>query len=374
MGTGLPGEFIPIAEETGMIIEIGKWIKETACTQNKAWQDAGLPAIPVSINLSAHRFLQKDLIVNLKETLEKTNLDPQYLQVEIVETSLLENEKVVFSILSELREMGIKIFMDDFGTGYSSLSSLKKFKGKVDTIKIDRSFINELSRTDAEGSNFFTKTIIDLAHHLQMDVVAEGVETVEQLEIVKEYHCNNIQGYLFSKPVPADEFAALLKKGKIEPPYDNNEDISNEERRNFFRVTLDFPLSASMTLIRIHGRKVELGRTEVLVEDIGLGGLRFLSDIRLPVHRDIILEFETEILGNTIKMYGSVVWMRELKSDIYQYGLEFSMDEGERSVLAQLLNRLAILLRKNPLVPDCRFVKVNPYTFFKQKNKSSSSM
>ena len=130
-----------------------------------------------------------------------------------------------------------------------------------------------------------------------------------------------------------------------------------EERRKFFRINLDFPLSASMTLIRIHGRKVELGRTEVLVEDIGLGGLRFLSDIRLPVNRDIILEFETEILGNTIKMYGSVVWMKELKFGIYQYGLEFSMDESERSVLTQLLNKLAILLRKNPLIPDCSFVK-----------------
>ena len=123
-----------------------------------------------------------------------------------------------------------------------------------------------------------------------------------------------------------------------------------------------------MTLIRIHGRKVELGSTEVLVEDIGLGGLRFLSDIRLAVHQDILLEFETEILGNMIKMYGAVVWMREVKSGIYQYGLEFSMEESERSVLTQLLNKFALLLRKNPLVPDCNFVKTNRYNFFKNKN------
>ena len=142
-----PGEFIPIAEETGMIIEIGKWVKETACIQNKAWQDAGLPAIPVSINLSAHRFLEKDLLVNIKEILAKTKLDPKYLQIEIVETSLLENEKVVFSILDELKKIGIKIFLDDFGTGYSSLSYLKRFKGRIDTLKIDRSFINDLSRS-----------------------------------------------------------------------------------------------------------------------------------------------------------------------------------------------------------------------------------
>ena len=232
-----PGEFIPIAEETGMILEIGKWIKKTACFQIKAWQDAGLPVIPVSINLSAHRFLEKDLLVNLKETLAETKLDPKYLEVEITETSLLENEKVVFSVLDEIRNIGIRISLDDFGTGYSSLSYLKRFKGRIDTLKIDRSFINDLSRTDVEDSNFITKTIIELAQHLNMDVVAEGVETVEQLEILKEYNCNTIQGYLFSKPVPAEEFAALLRNGKIETPAVSNadENMVIEDRRKFLR-------------------------------------------------------------------------------------------------------------------------------------------
>ncbi|WP_428909990.1 EAL domain-containing protein [Niallia sp. Krafla_26] len=366
-----PGEFIPIAEEIGMTIEIGRWIKESVCIQNKAWQDAGLPAIPVSINLSAQRFLEKDLVVNLKKILSEINLDPKYLQVEIVETYLLENETVVISILDELKKLGIKVFLDDFGTGYSSLSYLKRFKGKIDTLKIDRSFINDLSRTDAENSNFITKTIIDLAHHLEMDVVAEGVETVEQLELLKEYNCNMIQGYLFSKPIPADEFAIHLKKGKIELPNDNNENIVIEERRKFFRMNFDVPLCASMTLTRIHGKDVNLGKTEVLVEDIGLGGLRFLSDIRLPIHRDILLEFKTEILGKTITMYGSIVWMKELKSNIYQYGVEFAIDEQERSHLSKLLNKLAILIRKNPLVPECSFVNVDRYQFFQDKERNN---
>jgi diguanylate cyclase (GGDEF)-like protein/PAS domain S-box-containing protein len=211
-----PGEFIPIAEETGLILEIGKWVLETACIQNKAWQDAGLPVIPVSVNISAHRFLDLGFLVDIKDLLVKTKQDPQNLQIEIVETSLLENEEVVFSILDEIKKIGIKIFLDDFGTGYSSLSYLKRFKGRIDTLKIDRSFINGLSRTDVESSNFLTKTIIQLAQHLDMNVVAEGVETIEQLEILNEYNCNIIQGYIFSKPVPAEEFASLLKKGKIE--------------------------------------------------------------------------------------------------------------------------------------------------------------
>ncbi len=323
-----PGEFIPIAEETGMILEIGKWIKKVACLQNKAWQDAGLPLIPVSINLSAHRFLEKDLLENIKKTLAETGLDPKYLEVEITETFLLVNEKVVFSILDGIREIGIRISLDDFGTGYSSLSYLKRFKGRMNTLKIDQSFINDLSKADVEGSNFITKTIIELAQHLNMDVVAEGVETEEQLEILKEFNCDTVQGYLFSKPVPAEAFAALLRNGKTKIPTipNSDENIDSEERRKSFEIDPDDPLRASMTLIQIHGRKVELGRSEVWIEEIELGRLQFLSDLRLVVHKDIILEIETVIRGNTMKMYGSVVWMRELKSGKYQYGLDFRED------------------------------------------------
>ena len=366
-----PNEFIPLAEETGIIIEIDKWIKYTACSQNKAWQDAGLPAIPVSINLSAHRFLGKDLISSISQILKETKLNPEYLEIEILETALLENDKVVFSILDELRSLGIRISLDDFGTGYSSLSYLQRYKGRIDTLKIDRTFINNLSQSDLDDSNFITKTIIQLAQHLEMNVVAEGVETKEQLKVLQNYKCNTIQGYLFSKPVPADEFETLLRKGKIEISSVSNADKNSvlENRRKFFRFKLDFPLSASMTLIRFHGRQVELGRTEVLLENIGLGGLCFISDISLPVQREILLEIETEILGNMIKVYGEVVWMEDVKSGIYQYGLEFSMEESERTGVTQLLNKLAILLRKNPLVPNCSFVTMDPSHFFKTKNE-----
>ena len=156
-GVVSPAEFIPLAEETGLIVEIGKWIKYTACIQNKTWQDAGLPWIPVSINLSAHRFLEKGMIANIEEILAKTKLDPEYLEIEITETSLLENEKVVFSVLDKLRNIGIRISLDDFGTGYSSLSYLKRFKGRIDTLKIDRSFISDLSQSDPDEFKFYYK-------------------------------------------------------------------------------------------------------------------------------------------------------------------------------------------------------------------------
>ncbi|WP_313893736.1 EAL domain-containing protein [Psychrobacillus sp.] len=212
-----PNEFIPLAESTGLINEIGKWVKYAACKQNKAWQDAKLPLIPVSVNLSATRFLERDLITNIMETLKQTNLEAQYLEIEITESSLLENEEIVFSILDDLKSLGIKIALDDFGTGYSSLSTLNRFKGKLDILKIDRSFIDNLSNSHEDDSNFIVNMIIQLSHQLKMSVIAEGVETNEQLQVLQKYNCNVIQGYLFSKPLPATEFAKLLQKDRLDP-------------------------------------------------------------------------------------------------------------------------------------------------------------
>lgn len=217
MGLILPNEFIPHAEKTGFINQIGKWVKQTACAQNKAWQDANLPAIPVSINLSASRFIEADLVSSIKKTLKETRLEAQYLEIEITETSILENEEIVFSLLDEIRSLGIKIALDDFGTGYSSLSNLHHFNEKIDTLKIDRSFIKDLSISKKEDANFIVHMIIQLSHYLKMDVIAEGVETTEQLQVLQNYNCNMVQGYLYSKPLPADQFAELLKKQRINP-------------------------------------------------------------------------------------------------------------------------------------------------------------
>lgn len=217
LGLILPNDFIPLAEKIGFINNIGKWVKKTACAQNKTWQEANLPAIPVSINLSASRFMEKDLVSSIQETLEETQLEAQYLEIEITETSILKNEEIVFSLLDELKNLGIKIALDDFGTGYSSLSHLHHFNGKIDILKIDRTFIQDLSIAKQEDANFIVHMIIQLSNQLKMDVIAEGVETMEQLEVLQNYNCNTVQGYLFSKPMPAYQFAELLKKQRIDP-------------------------------------------------------------------------------------------------------------------------------------------------------------
>lgn len=361
-----PTEFIALAEEIGMMRKIDRWIEQTACLQNKAWQDDGLPAIPISINLSANRFLESDLTADLLGVLGQTHLDPKYLDVEIVEMSLLENEKTVFTILDSLRQKGIGINLDDFGTGYSSLSYLKRFKGRIDTLKIDKSFIDALSDTDDESSKYIIKSIIELAHHLKMNVVAEGVETHEQLQLLHDFHCNVIQGYLFSKPVPADTFAELLQKEKVKAPVVpvSRKHEVYENRRKYFRMDLDYPLSGMITLDQFHGQNVKLGNTRILIENIGSGGLRLLSDLRFGIDSSLILKIETTILGEKITLLGSVVWVKELKSEVFQYGFKFNIDENKRMILSQLLNKFALLLRENPMPPDCDFVTTDKYGLF----------
>lgn len=195
-----PGVFIPIAEETGMIYEIGTWVLREACRQMKQWHEAGGPLIPVSVNLSSHQFHQRNLVDYIKNILKETELAPHYLELEITE-SMMMDPAVSISILHELNKIGTRISLDDFGTGYSSLSYLKKFP--IHKLKIDRSFITDLSRNDNDKA--IVATIISMAQHLKLDVIAEGIETKDQLDILTENHCHEIQGYYYSRPLSADE-------------------------------------------------------------------------------------------------------------------------------------------------------------------------
>ncbi|WP_209124655.1 bifunctional diguanylate cyclase/phosphodiesterase [Alkalihalobacillus sp. BA299] len=210
-GTIPPNEFIPIAEEDGQIIAIGEWVLDRACAQNKHWQKLGLPPIKMSVNFSVLQFLKKDLVDMVRSTLERHELDPVWLEIEITESAVLENNPCIIETLKKLQSMGITIALDDFGTGYSSLSYLRKYK--IDTLKIDRSFVTGIP---FETESFeITKTIITLAQNLKMNVVAEGVETEEQLNALKEINCKEIQGYYYSKPLPKQQFKELLVNKKM---------------------------------------------------------------------------------------------------------------------------------------------------------------
>ncbi|PWK16205.1 putative bifunctional diguanylate cyclase/phosphodiesterase [Tumebacillus permanentifrigoris] len=203
-----PGLFIPLAEETDLIVPLGEWVMRTACAQTKRWHDAGYPDIRVSINLSAHQFGQATLAAKVCEILEQTGIAPRYVDLEITESITMTNVERAISTMLELKNLGLHISIDDFGTGYSSLSYLKKFP--IQTLKIDQSFVRDIPQDPDDAA--IATAVIAMAHSLNLNVIAEGVETEEQLEFLRERNCDEFQGYLCSRPLPVQEFEKLLQQ------------------------------------------------------------------------------------------------------------------------------------------------------------------
>lgn len=208
-----PIDFIPLAEETGLIVPIGGWVLEEACNQNKAWQNMGLGKLSVAVNISAVQFRQKDLLETIAFALTKSGLAPEYLEIEITESTVMHNASEAIVTLERLRKSGVMISIDDFGTGYSSLSYLKSFP--ISTLKIDRSFIREISEDTSDAA--IVRAIIGLAHNLRLRVVAEGVETRQQLDFLRSLESDEYQGYYFSRPIPASEFERFLRENTASP-------------------------------------------------------------------------------------------------------------------------------------------------------------
>lgn len=207
LGTVSPAQFIPIAEQTGLIKSIGEWVLFTACKQNKKWQNLGLPPLQVAVNLSPRQFQQQNLVSRFNEILKQTELDPKYLELEITESIIIKHPELAQHILNQLKNLGISISMDDFGTGYSSLGYLKKFPFKK--IKIDQSFVKELKNEPEDIA--IISAVITLGKGFDLQVVAEGIETLEQLNLLKELQCEIMQGYYFSHPLPVEEATNFIK-------------------------------------------------------------------------------------------------------------------------------------------------------------------
>src|SRR3954447_9070242 len=211
-----PARFIPLAEETGLVVQIGEWVLREACRQARAWIDEGLKPGVISVNLSARQFRQEGLVRMVSRILEETRLDPMHLEIELTESMVMHNVEAAIATLQGLKSLGVELSVDDFGTGYSSLSYLKDLP--IDTLKIDRSFVRDIRGGSDAEDGILAQAIISLGHALHLKVIAEGVETDAQLHFLKRHGCDQVQGFLYGEPVPPLQFAQLLerarKKGK----------------------------------------------------------------------------------------------------------------------------------------------------------------
>ncbi len=206
VGLIYPTEFISLAESTGLIVPIGKWVLKNVCKQIKGWRDAGIYSLTVAVNLSVIEFNQPDFIHNIVNFIAMNNLEPDDLELELTESMIMQDVNSAIATMSKLQSLGINIAIDDFGTGYSSLIYLKNLP--INTLKIDRYFIHNVANDSQKSA--ITQALIQMAHNLNLDVIAEGVETESELAFLRQHNCNSMQGFLFSRPLPAAEFENFL--------------------------------------------------------------------------------------------------------------------------------------------------------------------
>ena len=208
LGSVTPTQFIPVAEESGLIIPIGKWVMRTACAQNVAWQKQGLPPVCMAVNLSLRQLTDDNLIDDIRTALNDSGMTPNLLELEITESMVMHNPVRIIAVLTKIKTLGVRLAIDDFGTGYSSLAQIKHFP--IDTLKVDRSFIRNVPQ-DVEDKAI-TEAIIAMGRTLSLTVIAEGVETIEQMNFLKDRSCDEMQGFYFSKPIIPEQFADLLRE------------------------------------------------------------------------------------------------------------------------------------------------------------------
>jgi EAL domain-containing protein (putative c-di-GMP-specific phosphodiesterase class I) len=223
LGPVAPLQFLRVAEETGLIVAIGKWVLKTACAQNVAWQKMGVPAMTIAVNLTVTQFTDEHLLSDLASILKSTGMDPNLLELEIAESLLTHDVDKTLRILTEIRALGVRIAIDDFGTGYSSLATLQRFP--LDTIKIDRSFIREIAGDSEEKSLAYA--IIAMGKSLSKTVVAQGVETREQADFLRSHACDELQGFYFERPLPVEAFTLLLQDRSSAVTYTGRQLVMN---------------------------------------------------------------------------------------------------------------------------------------------------
>lgn len=359
-GVLYPDEFIPLAEESGAIIEIGKWMLIEVCRNYKKWIENRRPIIKVSVNFSSNQFFENNFAENIKSIIDEFMLDPHFLIMEITEAILINKVEKIISDIKKIQSFGIQLALDDFGTGYSSLEYLNSFN--IDILKIDKSFIDKV--VEDKTSSIIIKTIINMAKELKIKVVTEGIESWEQLIYLRGLNCYSGQGYIYSKPLPLGDFDIMLAIGKCKPTIVNNSSVmQHEDRRKFFRIKFHQLLESDMTIMNLKGKNVNIGNSKVLIKNIGPGGLCFISSIKLHIDSDITLLFKINLLDKEFKVYGHPIWIDEYYN-YNEYGIEFTVVEAERVELVKILNQVQIKMKNDILFAEGSFISDTAEVYF----------
>lgn len=361
-----PDEFIPLAEENHLIKEIDKLVIKKVCTQLRNWINSGYTIQPISINISPARFMEKGLVELVKDQLAIHQIRAEFLIIEITESSPLKSEESVVNTINQLRQLGIKIAIDDFGTGYSSLQYLRDFP--ADIIKIDQLFIQSI-QTDSIQDSAIIASIFHLAKGLGLKIVAEGVEEYEQLEFLKQNNCDQIQGYLFSKPVPNNTFRTMLKTGYITPTKPQPFETPKYDERSLFRLQLPTHMIAEISIIEISNHPINLGRIQILVENISVNGLKILSSLNLPVNSTIKFKFFIHLIGEEFELGGQLIWKNETKRNTFHYGGEFFINKTVKKQLKVIIQKMIHLQEANREIPNTPFSYEDPYDFLQNDQR-----
>lgn len=332
-----PNEFIGLAEETGFIINLGNWMLKEVCKDYKQWKARGTAPIKISVNYSSIQFFERDFVENIISTIEEASLDPSFLIMEITESIFMKNAERAIVDIKRLQDYGISVALDDFGTGYSSLSYLNTFN--LDMLKIDRSFIkNALSD---RASDIITRAVINLAGALNIKLVAEGIENWEQLSYLRGLNCFAGQGYLFTKPMPFNDFIKTLADGNRVPPHKNNEKKTKElGKRRQHRIILPEGIQAEVTITETEDELSAVEKNKAIIKNISAEGMCISTNIKLTIDKENLIQVEIDRLDDMKALCGRAVWENELEDQSYEYGVKMDIDQAEKEKVAQALYTL----------------------------------
>lgn len=352
-------EFLWIAKEIGFMESIERWVLDQICINYSDWQKNKGLDMKVIVQISSKQFYDKKLLDAVMERMNHYGIDTKFGIIKIDEKDLLENPDKANSILNSFKDAGFKVAMESPGT----IQCMNQFD--ADIMTIDKSFLRKGTLEDK--SKIIFENFIKLIRDLDIRLLLEGVENWEQANLLSSLNSVAVKGPLFSEPVCLKEFETMLSKRKCKPAILKSFALNQrEERRKYYRIEFSQLLESEMSILRIRDKKVQVGTSRVLIKNIGPGGLCFISDIKFPVEKSIVLQFKTELVSSEIKVYGNIVWTEEAEKGVYVYGLEFTIDETDRDKLVSILNQVQVKMRNDLLFADGNFVSKSASHYFKK--------